>query len=351
MINRKSHTPLYIQLADHLRKQIVLGNIKVGDKLPSETEMIKEYKLGRLTIRDSLSILQNEGLIEKQHGKGTFCKAAFVQPQYRVDILLNLSDMYFVPHYLRSICSVLEKEDVKIVLNDTKDNPDTICSVLDKIASEGTDGVLFQPSSEAGNAPENLISSVENLITAGIPYIMIDSAYDNIAQSYVVVNETQSGIIAANYFKSLGHRALCMIVKDGHFDSFLREKGFSEELDTKPYIISHSKELEVSLSAMLKSHPEITGILCYNDNVAKDCYEILNRLSISVPDDISIVSVDDTVIASALSPALTSIVHPKGMLGEDAAKAILSIIQKKADWPYQKTFEPSLNIRKSCRPL
>lgn len=351
MINRKNPTPLYIQLADHLRKQITLGKIKVGDKLPSETEMIKEYMLGRLTIRDSLAILANEGLIEKKHGKGTYCKAAFVQPEHRIDILLNLSDMYFVPHYLRSICAVLEKEGVKIVLNDTKDDSDTISSILDKITSEGTDGVLFQPSSEVGNASECLVSSIQNMLESGIPYIMIDSAYENLPPSYVIMNETQSGVIAANYFKSLGHKSLCIIVKDRHFDSLLRQKGFSDELEAKPYVISYGPDLEDSISEMITSRPEITGILCYNDSVAKECYSILEKLSISIPDDISIVSVDDTVIASALSPTLTSIVHPKGILAEDAARALLSIIQKKIDWPYKKVFEPSLNIRKSCRPL
>lgn len=351
MINRKNHIPLYIQLADHLRKQIELGNIKIGDKLPSETEMIKEYKLGRLTIRDSLSILANEGLIEKKHGKGTFCKASFTPQQYRIDILLNLSDMYFVPHYLRSICAVLEKEDIKVVLNDTKDDANVICNILGKITSEGTDGVLFQPSSEAGKASKELVSSIQNLINFGIPYIMVDSAYENIPQSYVIMNEIQSGVIAANYFKSLGHKSLCMITKNGHFDSFLREKGFSDELEIKPYIIPYSTDLESSIVEMLTAHPEITGILCYNDSVAKECYMILEKLSVSIPENISIISVDDTVVASTLSPTLTSIVHPKGLLGEDAAKAILSIIEKKIDWPYQKTFEPSLNIRKSCKPL
>ena len=79
MINRNSHIPLYIQLSDLIRKQIEQGMIKPGDKLLSESEMIQQYQLGRLTIREALALLANEGLIEKHHGKGTYYKSRNVQ--------------------------------------------------------------------------------------------------------------------------------------------------------------------------------------------------------------------------------------------------------------------------------
>lgn len=351
MLNRKSHTPLYIQLADHLRKQIITGAIKVGDKLPSETEMIKEYKLGRLTIRDALSVLLNEGLIEKHHGKGTFCKACINTPKYRIDVLLNLTDMYFVPHYLHAICDALEQEDVNIVLNDTKNDEHAICACLERVLSEGSDGVIFQPTFEAKKAGDRLCELLSNLVANGIPYIMIDSLYENVPQSYAVVNEENSGAIAANYLKSLGHKMLCMIEVDGHHDSVLRKKGFCNALENEPYIITYNNDLKNALAEMIKKHPDITGIFCYNDIIAQKCYKALLELNVRIGEDISVVSVDDTVIASTLTPSLTSVVHPKKHLARSAAEAILAIISGKSDWPFTKTFEPSLNIRKSCKPI
>ena len=53
--------------------------IKPGDKLLSESEMIQQYQLGRLTIREALALLANEGLIEKHHGKRTYYKSRNVQ--------------------------------------------------------------------------------------------------------------------------------------------------------------------------------------------------------------------------------------------------------------------------------
>ncbi len=349
MLDRNSCTPLYIQLANYIRQQIIDGKIAVGDKLPSESEMIEEYSVGRRTIRDAIAILANEGLIEKHHGKGSFCKACILPPKYRIDVLLDLTDHYFVPHYLHAICSALEDEDVSLVLNDTKDDANVICSVLEKIMTEGTDGILFQPSPESMPAPEKLASLLEQLAAQNIPYIMIDRAYENVPPSFVIMNEEQSGAIAANYFQSLGHKNLAMVTLAGRADSELRWKGFCDALQTPPLKINFDDNLDEALDKLLKESPKITGLFCYNDIVAQKCYRCLKHLSVSVPDDISIVSVDDTVIASTLSPSLTSVAHPKEYLGKAAAKTLLSMITGTESWPLQKVFEPSLHIRKSCK--
>ncbi|MBE6948202.1 MAG: GntR family transcriptional regulator [Ruminococcaceae bacterium] len=350
MINRKNHIPLYLQLANLLREQIKTGVIPEGSKLPSETEMIRQYSLSRLTIRDALAVLTNEGLIEKHHGKGTFCKTNILQNQYKIDVLLNLTDVYFVPHYLQSICGVLERCNATVALHDTQNSADTICTYLEKILVEGTDGILIQPSPDALQPPEKLVRLFEQLYAAGIPYIMVDSSYTSVPQSYAIMDEVKAGAIAAEHFQQLGHTHLCMIALENYADSELRMQGFANALEhSPPYRINYSPSLAEDLSVMLAQRPDITGIFCHNDEIAKECYKILNQLGISIPDQISVISVDDTVIASALTPPLTSIVHPKTLLGEASANGLIAIISGKEVWPYQKIFEPALHRRLSCK--
>lgn len=351
MINRKSNIPLYVQLADLIRDQIRRGEIRVGDKLPSETEMIEQYHLGRLTIRDALSILVNEGILEKHHGKGTFCKTDILAPKYKVDVLLNLSDIYFCPYYLRSICSVLEAENADIILSDTKNDIDVLSAHLEKVLNEGSDGVIFQPPSGVRYAPDDFKELLARLEAASIPYIMIDTFFENVPPSYVIMDEIQAGKIAADYFVSLGHTSLCVIGQQNRVDSVLRLQGFAGALGYEPYRIENSDTLYDSVKTMLEEHRDITGIFCYHEGIAKKCYEILASLGISIPDRISVISVDDTIIASTLTPTLTSVIHPKENLGTASAKAMLSILSGKSQWPYKKIFEPSLALRKSCREI
>lgn len=64
--------PLYAQLARILRTQINSGEYKSDDALPTEQALSKAFGVSRITVREALRILTEEGLIVRQSGKGTF---------------------------------------------------------------------------------------------------------------------------------------------------------------------------------------------------------------------------------------------------------------------------------------
>ncbi|MFB7528588.1 GntR family transcriptional regulator [Streptomyces sp. NPDC056178] len=59
-------------IADDLRKQISTGQIKAGERLPSEAQLASHYTVSTPTLRNALAVLQGEGLVEKIHGRGNF---------------------------------------------------------------------------------------------------------------------------------------------------------------------------------------------------------------------------------------------------------------------------------------
>ncbi|WP_052162583.1 GntR family transcriptional regulator [Aquabacterium sp. NJ1] len=67
-----SPAPLYAQIKEHLRERILDGTYKPHEQMPSESEMIASFGVSRITVRQALNDLQNEGLIFRIHGKGTF---------------------------------------------------------------------------------------------------------------------------------------------------------------------------------------------------------------------------------------------------------------------------------------
>jgi len=68
----KNSSPLYLQLKNIIVRQMNEGILKPGDKLPSERELCEKYEVSRITVRQALGVLENEGLIDRSHGKGTF---------------------------------------------------------------------------------------------------------------------------------------------------------------------------------------------------------------------------------------------------------------------------------------
>lgn len=71
MLNKHDSVPLYVQLQNIIRGDIVSGNYKEGEIIPSETEMMKTYQVTRTTIRKAIANLVDEALLMKLHGKGT----------------------------------------------------------------------------------------------------------------------------------------------------------------------------------------------------------------------------------------------------------------------------------------
>jgi GntR family transcriptional regulator len=69
---RADGVPIYIQIRESLRADILQGLLKRGEQLPSENDLALRYKVSRMTIRQSIEDLVDEGLLYRRHGVGTF---------------------------------------------------------------------------------------------------------------------------------------------------------------------------------------------------------------------------------------------------------------------------------------
>lgn len=73
-INRDQNEPVYKQLASILRRQINKGELRPGDRLPSETMLAKEYQVSHMTARKAINLLAEQNLVNSFQGRGTFVK-------------------------------------------------------------------------------------------------------------------------------------------------------------------------------------------------------------------------------------------------------------------------------------
>lgn len=72
VIQRGSVIPLYFQVESSLRTRISSGEFRPGQYLPSEKDLALEYGVSRITVRQAMSTLADEGLVVRIRGKGTF---------------------------------------------------------------------------------------------------------------------------------------------------------------------------------------------------------------------------------------------------------------------------------------
>lgn len=69
-----ARAPKYQRIADELRRRVQAGDYAAGDRMPAETDLTEQFKVSLPTVRQALSVLRAEGLIESRHGIGTFVK-------------------------------------------------------------------------------------------------------------------------------------------------------------------------------------------------------------------------------------------------------------------------------------
>jgi GntR family transcriptional regulator len=74
LIDPTSDRPIYRQIADHLRAGIREGRYPEGTPLPSETQLAELYDVTRMTARQAVDVLKNEGLVRSEHGRGVFVR-------------------------------------------------------------------------------------------------------------------------------------------------------------------------------------------------------------------------------------------------------------------------------------
>src|SRR5947209_1130112 len=89
-LERSNPLPLYYQLKEVLKQQIRAGHLAPHTAIPSEPELVSSYRVSRATVRQALSELVHEGLLYRQHGKGTFVCEPRVQQT--VSELTSFSD-------------------------------------------------------------------------------------------------------------------------------------------------------------------------------------------------------------------------------------------------------------------
>ena len=68
----RSRVPLYIQVASALRRRIETGQWRQGEQISTLEELEQEFEVARVTVRQATEILQSEGLVQRQQGRGTF---------------------------------------------------------------------------------------------------------------------------------------------------------------------------------------------------------------------------------------------------------------------------------------
>jgi LacI family transcriptional regulator len=164
-----------------------------------------------------------------------------------------------------------------------------------------------------------------------VPIVLVDGYSDTERYDMVVSDNFGASYQAVEYLIGLGHKHIAMIGGEPDCYPSLRDRrnGYTRaikdnELDSLYYAnfnITRSQG-EAEITSLLQNNPQITALFAINDNVAVGAIRAVQGMGLKVPGDVSIVGYDDTVLATTVSPALTTMHVDTIAMGQGAAHLV-----------------------------
>ncbi|MCB2305455.1 GntR family transcriptional regulator [Clostridium estertheticum] len=357
----------YEEVIDKIINWAITEKYKPNDKLPTESELMSLFNVSRHTVRRAISDLNAAQYVYRIQGSGIYLSdwkqnSIHLKKSKNIGVLTTHISNYIFPDIIRGIESTLYAQSYSLLLSSTSNNIMFENSNLKNLLAHEIDGLILEPTKSAYQIHN--LEYLNNIIAKNIPIIMINASYYEIKVPSLRVNDFKGGKIATKHLLSLGHTNITGIFKVDDSQGIHRMNGFitecqKNEIASSPnQILTYlSEEVETVLpqriESVLKSGNRPTGIFCYNDEIAYMVSSIANKLKIKIPEGLSIIGFDDSMLSRIMVPKLTSITHPKEQMGKDAANLIIKLVNNnnKFDDSDSILYEPSLVIRSSTRLL
>ncbi len=323
-----------------LQGSLQSGDLPPGSRLPSENELAERFGYSRQTIRHAIGRLEMDGLLERRQGSGTFVTFRAATPRRNtrtVAVMTTYGNDYIFPDIIRGIDSVLTGEGCSLSLHITGNRTEREAECLRDILDRAIDGLIVEATKSAFPNPN--LDLYRQLAERGVPAVFINGCYAGLDAAQVLFDDEMAGHMAAQCLFDAGHTQIGGLFKvddiQGHrrYEGFLRahhERGLKVREDRVLWFttedLPHIPGPDYD-NVFRKRFEGVTGLVCYNDQIALGVLESLRRLLIPVPGRMSVVGIDDSDLARHAVPKLTTVAHPRALLGRRAAGRLIELME------------------------
>jgi GntR family transcriptional regulator, arabinose operon transcriptional repressor len=364
-IDADKPTPKYLQVRDILIQHLTEQHYQPDQQIPTENELIAQFNVSRITIRQALAELANEGFIYKKHGSGSFFSGKTEHTQqlhHLIGVLTPRITYYIYPYIIEGIDDVVRPRGYNIVLGNAAADPAKEVACLRQLLEKPIDGLLFEPTGgyeyeDVGEA--EIFQLVKEL---SVPVVLMDWAIDDLGVSYVSPDDFAGGLQATSHLAESGHQRIAYIYPNDKSPSQRRYAGHKQALET--HGIEHDPRLDKPTPGVQWDEPgrietlvqelldlgdqRPTAMCFFNDDAALRAYPILRKAGLTIPDDMSIMGYDDAEFGARVEVPLTTVMHPKYQIGKWAAEILFDEIAHDGQQsPHQMIIKPRLVVRDS----
>lgn len=227
MRNTEQDNLKYQKLYHWAHTLITSGVIKNMDKFPSETILQKKFGYSRQTVRTALQQLEDEGLITRVRGSGTYVSyegSTENESRQRVGLLLSYYSDYLFSQVYDGIESALKEKGYGIEVAVTKNRLNDEAIYLEGLLKSNVSGLIIEGSRSAFPNPN--IRLYREIRKQNIPTLFIHNHYENQLFDSVEMEDARAAYELTKILIEHGHRRIGGIFKYDDMQGIERYKGF-----------------------------------------------------------------------------------------------------------------------------
>lgn len=262
---------------------------------------------------------------------------------YSIGILVGDIANPFFPELVRGVEDVASTEGYNLILCNTDYREDKQRTYIEILRDQQVDGIVIASQIQKS---DDILSMVEE----GLPLVMINQRYPGTVTDYVGVDNISGMKETCEYLWGLGHRRIGFIqgrkgstAAQDRYDGFVKAMeslaGGHDEKLVQPGDWSYTSGAKAA-RRMLAMVKRPTAIIGGNDLMALGAIEAIQEFGLRIPQDVSIIGIDDIFVSAMPWASLTTLRHPKWTVGATAAKVLISRINNR-DAPISRIIIPT----------
>ncbi|MDA3798910.1 MAG: GntR family transcriptional regulator [Kiritimatiellae bacterium] len=343
----------YQQAHDHLMQMLKTYNI--NDKLPSERKLAEELGCTVFTVRNALDHMEQNGIITRRHGSGTFLRSKISNKKNKsIALLIPPNSGAYGQSILEALFEVAREKKLELRTIWIKDFKSDALIQAKKLKDAGFNSLVLPwiPAHEEQYIAA-FIEKVEMPVTTSVIIHRHEEAYFELPQILGLdVIQVIEGLI--NYFVMIGKTNIAILEPEMPSNIFLQNRfnAYSRALAAHNLeaicdVTDNTVSSVDRIIRKLKKYSGNLGIICYDDTQALRILTSMHKNNLKAPDDFSVIGFNNIEQCIYSDPPLTTISQDFQHLAKAMLEHTIGAIDNKL---VQNPFvnQHSLIIRESC---
>jgi DNA-binding LacI/PurR family transcriptional regulator len=337
----KSARQFHLQIVETLEQRILTGYYRPEEQFPTEHQLASEFGVSRGTVRKALHILENQGILARAAGKGTFITSNNIHAEKSgTTNLIGIA----IPHRSDQLSSnilngaerVAREKGFGLVFTSLVNDIVIEKEQVQRLKNQRVAGIIIFPIAETGEA------QMLCTLVGSTPVVLVDRELPEFCGSVVMADNFHGAYSAVKHLQDLGHTRIVVVAHPTQASSVReRIRGYEQamldanllpfspiQLDdfghNLPGVLPVYTEEELKwVDHMLSIPDRPTAIFCINDHLATGVMRLALAKGLRIPDDIAMVGFDNSQFAPLTPVPLTSVEQCGFEIGTKAAELLV----------------------------